>query len=236
MVTRFPQEYDATGNVTAHGNLLTEYSSTEMNRFQREAHKRYSNAIAEGDVLPPTPFKATQLDPANNPDHKELFYSRVDSQVVAELIKNILTDSEYAKLMLKRSIFTFEDDTTGINLIDGPCLLKWLMDRVDPNIFIGIEVLRAKLELVKLHSFGNNVDAMLTDMEENYVKILDKHSTCESIRRYCLNALLSGPNAKFNEFIERIKDDIYSQTGLNKNMTFDEICTAARSKYNNMDA
>ena len=104
------------------------------------------------------------------------------------------------------------------------------MDRGDPNIVIGIEVLRVKLESVKLHSFGNNVDAMLTDMEENYVKILDNNSTCESIGRYCLNALLSGPNAKFNVFIERIKDDIDSQTGLNKTMFFDEICTAARSK------
>ena len=75
------------------------------------------------------------------------------------------------------------------------------MDRVNPNIVIGIEVLRAKLESVKLHSFGNNVSAMLTDMEDNYVKILDNHSTCESIRLYCLNALLSGPNAKFNAFI-----------------------------------
>ena len=69
--------------MTAHGNLLTEYLSIEINSLQQEAHKHYSNAIAEGDVLPPTPFKVTQLDPANNPDHKELFYSRVDSQVVA---------------------------------------------------------------------------------------------------------------------------------------------------------
>ena len=77
VVTRVPQEYDAAGNVIAHENMLTEYSSIEMNLLQQEAHKRYSNAIAEGDVLPPTPFKVTQLDPANNPDHKELFYSRV---------------------------------------------------------------------------------------------------------------------------------------------------------------
>ena len=130
----------------------------------------------------------------------------------------------------------FEDDTTGINLIDEPCLLKLLMDRVNPNIVIGIEVLRAKLESVKLHCFGNNVDAMLTDMGENYVKTLDNHSNCESIRQYCLNALLSGPNAKFNELIECIKDDIDSQTGLNKTMTFNELCTAACSRYNNMDA
>ena len=123
----------------------------------------------EGDALPPNPFKVTQLDPANDPAHKELFHSRVDSQVVAELIKNILTDAEYAKLILKRSIFTFEYNTTGIDLIDGHFLLKLLIDRVDPNVVIGIEVLRANLESVILHSFGNNVVALLTDMEENYV-------------------------------------------------------------------
>ena len=89
VVTRVSQKYDDAGNVTAHGNLLTEYSSIEMDHLQQESHKRYSAAIMEGDALPPTPFKVTQLDPANNPAHKELFYSRVDSQVVAELIKNI---------------------------------------------------------------------------------------------------------------------------------------------------
>ena len=72
-----------------------------MDRLQREAHKRYSTEIVKGDALPLTPLKVTQLDPANDPDHKELFYSRVDSQVFAELIKNILTDTEYSKLMLK---------------------------------------------------------------------------------------------------------------------------------------
>ena len=109
-------------------------------------------------------------------------------------------------------MFTFEDDTSRIGLIHGPCLLKLLMDRVDPNIVIGIKVLRQKLESVKLHSFPNDVDAILTDMEENYLMINENHSTCESIRWYALNALLSGPNTKFNAFIERIKNDIDSQT------------------------
>ena len=126
--------------MTAHGNLLTEYSSIEMDCLQREAHKRYSTAIAEGDALPPTPFKATQLDPANDHVHKELFYSQVDSQVVVELIQNILTDAEYAKLMLKSSIFMFDKDMTGIALNNGPFLIKLFMDRVDPNIVIGIKV------------------------------------------------------------------------------------------------
>ena len=75
VVTRVLKYYDVMGNVTAHGNLIAEYSSVEMNRLQREAHKRYSNAIVEGDVLPPTTFKVAQLYPTNNSDDKELFYS-----------------------------------------------------------------------------------------------------------------------------------------------------------------
>ena len=236
VVTRIPVAFDGAGLPTSHANLLTEYSSISSDRLIREAHKRFSTGVDEGDELPAPPYKLKVLDPANVDADKTTFYARVNSQVNMELIKNILDDADYAKLILKQNAFTFHDDTTGIGLIDGPCLTKMLMDRVDPNVVVGVEVLRQQLENVKLHTFKNNVDDMLMNMEENYVKIVENHSTCESIRRYCLNALLSGPNAKFNSFIDRIKDDIDSQTGLNKDMTFDQICTAARAKFNNMEA
>ena len=77
---------------------------------------------------------------------------------------------------------------------------------------------------------------MLTDMEESYLKILNNKITCESIRRYMLNALLSGLNPKFNAFIKRIKDDIDSGIELNNHMLHDDLATAARAKYNNMVA
>ena len=51
-----------------------------------------------------------------------------------------------------------------------------------------------------------------------------------------LNALLSGPNPKFNAFIKRIKDDIDSGVVLNNHMSHDDLATAARAKYNNMVA
>ena len=51
-----------------------------------------------------------------------------------------------------------------------------------------------------------------------------------------LNALLSGPNPKFNDFIKQIKDDIDSGVGLNNNMSHDGLATAACAKYKNMVA
>ena len=77
---------------------------------------------------------------------------------------------------------------------------------------------------------------MLTYTEESYSKIISNKITCESIRQYMLNVLLSGPNPKFNSFVDRIKDDIDSGIRLNNHMSHDDLATAARAKYNNMVA
>ena len=71
-----------------------------MNLLQREANKRFSKPFFEFDHSPVDPFTVTTIDPDNVDDDKKLFYSQVNSQVVAELIKNNLTNAEYSKLML----------------------------------------------------------------------------------------------------------------------------------------
>ena len=45
VVTKVPQDYDGAGNVTAHGNILTEYWSFKMDRLQQEAHKSYRKVM-----------------------------------------------------------------------------------------------------------------------------------------------------------------------------------------------
>ena len=107
-----------------------------MNLLKREAHKRFSNPVATVDPLPADPFTVTTLEPTNVDANKKLFYSWVDSQVVSELIKNILTNAEYSKLMLKKNMFTFQDDTTGNKIIDVQCLLKLLFYCIDKNVVV----------------------------------------------------------------------------------------------------
>ena len=51
-----------------------------------------------------------------------------------------------------------------------------------------------------------------------------------------MNALLSGPNPKFNAFIERIKDDIDSGIRLNNHRLHDDIATTSHTKYKKMVA
>ena len=60
-------------------------------------------------------------------------------------------------------------------------------------------------------------------------------SECSSILRYTIQALLTGPNDDFNQFMKRIKQDVESGTGVHKNDTFKDVLDAARALYNNMD-
>ena len=174
VVTRIPIGFDGAGTPNKFTNLLTEYSSISFERLVREAHKRFSTEIAESDELPPPPYTLKALDPASSDTDKATFYPRVNSQVNMELLKNILNNTDYSKFILKQSAFTFQDNSTGIGLIDGSCLTKVLMNRVDPNLVVDVKVLRQQLENVKLHTFKNNVDLMLMDMEENYFGLLCK--------------------------------------------------------------
>ena len=163
-VTRIPIAYDAVRDPTEWGNLLCEYGSIFMNLLQHGAHKHFSKTVATVDPLPVALFTVTSLDLSNVEKYKKLFYSRVDSQVVAELINNIFTDDEYSKLMLKIIYFTFQDSTTGNKRIDGPFLLKLLFDIIDPNVVVVVKFLCQKLEATKLHPYQNDVNDMLTDI------------------------------------------------------------------------
>ena len=78
-----------------------------MNILQHAAHKCFIKTVATVDPLTANPFTMTTIDPENVEDDKGIFYSWVDSQVVTELIKNILTDAEYSKLVLKRICLLF---------------------------------------------------------------------------------------------------------------------------------
>ena len=76
-------------------------------------------------------------------------------------------------------MFNFQDDTTGNEIIEIPCLLKLLFVRINQNGVIGVEVICQKIEATELHLYPNDVNAMLMDMEECYSKIINNKNTYE---------------------------------------------------------
>ena len=171
-----PLTFDAVGTPVTFGNLLTDYGSINMDRLIRNAHATFGNPIPDGDPIPAAPFQERALDPASVPADETVFYQRVHSLVVTELIKNTFVEEEYAKLTLRKKEFAFYD-ARGYENIDGACLLKAIFDKIDPNVIVGVDLLRQKIEQTKLLQFKNNVDDMLTSIEESYQKIIENKSS-----------------------------------------------------------
>ena len=89
---------------------------------------------------------------------------------------------------------------------------------------------------MKLHNYNNNVDDMLTDVEECYERIQNMDFSCESIIRYAFTALCSGSCKEFSTFIKGIKDDHESGVGPHAKITFEQLTAVARNKYLNQVA
>ena len=232
-----PIEFNANGTVKKTANLLSQYRLITLTDCQRAAHGRYHNAIAATANIPAAPFQLKALDPANNQADKAQFYKKVASNVVAKIVENGVSVSSFEDLMLKKSAFMYQNPTSKEIEFDGPTMLFLILNKVDPETVVGLDTVEEKIETAKLSDFKNDVDAMLTDMETNQQILKDNHQPISETRyrKFVLKALQSGPNARFNEFIERIIGDTQSGIGAMAHYSADEIITAARTRYNNMD-
>ena len=236
IVSRVPVEFDNAGVPIKYANLIKEYATVEMETLQRNALKRFGTAIAPGAPIPKPPFHKRALDPANNDADKTIFYERVDSHVSAEWLKNVFDTQSYAKILLERDFFTFVDQTTGLQSFDGVVMLFIVLNKLDPSVVVGIELLRKKLETIRLHQYKNNVDDMCTVIRETMKLIEGSGNKCESIRRYVIEALRSGDNTEFNGYVSRINDDVEARTGVYKDMTWEQILETACTKFTNMES
>ncbi len=111
-------------------------------------------------------------------------------------------------------------------------MLKIFLTQVNPDTIVGTAFLKAQLELMKLLEHGNDVAKMLTLLQSIYNTLKEIGHELDSYCRYIYIALISGPNADFNAFMQRIIDDIQSGNGYHADILIITACT----KYNNMIA
>lgn len=236
VITHIPIAFADDGSVAQHGSLLTNYSEITIECLQRRALARFGTTIIETDPIPEhRPWPKVTLAPATVPADQTTFYDRVNANVVHEWLKNVLNEEAYAELLLQKNDFEFIDDVTDDIVFDGIIMLYLALNKYDPSVVVGVECLRIKLETIRLHSYKNKVSELCTEFQRTTRDIRRLGGTCESTRRYLMNALMSGPNAKFNNYIDRINDDIEAKSGPYKDYTVDTIISAATTKYETMD-
>ena len=71
-------------------------------------------------------------------------------------------------------------------------------------------------------------------MEQCYQILQDNQCPPENYRRLLFDALGTGPNHVFNEWIQRITDNIEVGFGKNVNVPTDKLIVVSRTKFNNM--
>ena len=101
-------------------------------------------------------------------------------------------------------------------------MLKIIMLMINPDTIVRMYSLKRQLETMKLHDHGNDVEAMLTKMMSIYTTLKENGHEPDFFRHYLYTSLLTGPNANFNAFIQRIVDNIQSGNGFNCNITADK--------------
>ena len=159
----------------------------------------------------------------------------MNANVVHEWLRNVIDEEAYAELLLEKEDFEFIDTATGDIVFDGIIMLFLALNKYDPRVVVGIECLHIKLETIRLNEYKNNVKELTKDFQQTVKDIRRLGGTCKSTRRYLMTALMSGPNAKFNSYIDCINDDIEAKSGPYKDFTVESIMLAATTKYKTMD-
>lgn len=236
-VTRIEASWDAAGAPLTFVNLIDQYPTIDLSVMQRAAHKRYGHELAVADPIPPQPWSARVLNPAANDADRTIFYSRVRSAVVLELLNNSLDLATLETLQMDKEMYTFTD-VNGIEKEDGPTKLWCYLKRLDPSTNVNIETHRRIIENARLHQYKNNVATMINDLSKHHKIITDNRGAYENstFLRHCFDALQSGPNADFNNQIKAIKKDVDSGIGYHAKILPRELLTASLTYYNNLKA
>ena len=189
VVTRLSVVFYTTGAATHFANILRDYLSINLETVQQAAIQHFSDTITHTGPIPSPLFTTHDLDPGNDPADKTIFHSQVNYHALAKLLNNTLTAETTGILALRKDEFTFLDLTPGHDSRDGQSMLLLAMQKADPSMIVGVDLLRSKIEQASLHTYKNNIDKMCDNLEETYQKIIYLVSKFESMRRHVLRAL-----------------------------------------------
>ena len=157
---------------------------------------------------------------------------QIDANVVHQLMVNSITATGYSNVIQgHEDEISYTCPVTGFIVVDGPSLLHLIWQKVDPSLTVNVEMLRAKIGSAKLNGYENNVDTMLTEIEDTYQRIRHMDAMCESILRYTMTACLSSPCYDFNSFVKAIKGNVDAGIEPHAIITFPQFMSAARNKY-----
>jgi hypothetical protein len=161
------------------------------------------------------------------------YFMCIQSTMIAKAIIAHFNHSDLDTLKRRNSKFIQWMDTTFQRTaikIDGFSLLKANLDKLMPGIVGQIDVLRQKAKDIKLSTYGNDVNNMITDLISIKGQVDDLRGTFDDYFSACFSALLSGPDKTFNNFIQAKHSEYYMGTLTDLSI----LLSFAEANYNNL--
>jgi hypothetical protein len=155
-----------------------------------------------------------------------LFYSRVKNEMISQLILGHIDSDSLAVLSLKKEHYewTSSDGTK----LDGLMMLKFILDELRPSTNVGVSREKSIIETATLAHYGEDVKKMLDAMETAYTDI-NKQEPYTWDCRHLYDALLSGRNQNFKDFIQHEKN----QWNVGRGSTPAQLIELARLQFAN---
>jgi hypothetical protein len=155
--------------------------------------------------------------------------------MIAKAIIAHFNRSDLDTLIKRNSKFIQWKDTTSrrtATKIDGPSLLKAILDKLMPGTVGQIDALRQRAKDIKLSTYGNDVNNMITELVSIKGQVDDLGGTFDDYLSACFSALLSGPDKTFNNLIRAKQSEYYMGTLTDPSTSL----SFAEANYNNLVA
>ncbi len=86
-------------------------------------------------------------------------------------------------------------------------MLKIILDSIKPSTRVGVSSFKAHIEKANLAKYGTEEEKKLDNIYARYNTILEYNANCEDFVCHLLQALLSGSNQVFQNFIHHEGDE-----------------------------
>jgi len=140
----------------------------------------------------------------------QAYFSRIRSLMISKAIFAHFREADLDSLVKRYGDFViWNDPLRNCKVLDGPSLLKVLLDKLNPATVGQINALRTKAREIRLSSFNHDVNNMITELTAIRTQIDDLGGSFDDYMNVCFSALLSGHNASFNNLIAAKQSEYY---------------------------
>ncbi len=108
-------------------------------------------------------------------------------------------------------------------------MLRLIYKTIYPTTIVGFDPILKKIKQSCLSNHNNCVKEMLTMIKSHFSVLAANGKEPSNHRRLLLDSLATGPNHDFNNYIQRIQDDVESGIGVYHESLPDTLINAARS-------